>query len=68
MKMKNMKKRSFENFRGNWIIPKSINYWSYFYVAPGWCDEKIHCYFAGDLEKSILEGILMNKLRLLTKL
>ena len=31
---------------------KSINYWSYFYVAPGWCDEKIHCYFAGNLEKS----------------
>ena len=38
------------------LIPKSINYWSYFYVAPGWCDEKIHCYFAGDLEKSFLEG------------
>ena len=38
------------------LIPNSINYWSYFYVAPGWCDEKIHCYFAGDLEKSILEG------------
>ena len=38
------------------LIPKSINYWSYFYVAPGWCDEKIHCYFAGDLEKSLLKG------------
>ena len=38
------------------LIPKSINYWSYFYVAPGWCDEKIYCYFAGDLKKSILEG------------
>ena len=38
------------------MVPKSINYWSYFYVAPGWCDEKIHCYFVGNLEKSKLEG------------
>ena len=36
--------------------PKNINYWSHIYVAPGWCTEKIHCYFAGDLEKSELKG------------
>ncbi len=47
------------------MIPKSINYWSYFYVAPGWCDEKIHCYFAGNLEKSELEGDIDEQIEVL---
>ena len=25
-------------------------------MAPGWCNEKIHCYIASDLEKSVLES------------
>ena len=36
--------------------PNVIQYWSYLYVAPGWCNEKIHCYIAGNLEKSVLES------------
>tara|TARA_E500000331_G_scaffold339700_1_gene370235 strand:+ start:884 stop:1456 length:573 start_codon:yes stop_codon:yes gene_type:complete len=36
--------------------PTEIKYWSHLYVAPGWCDEKIHCYIAGGLEKSELEA------------
>jgi len=34
--------------------PTIIDYWSYLYVAPGWCTEKIHCYMAGGLKKSKL--------------
>jgi ADP-ribose pyrophosphatase len=36
--------------------PNVIQYWSHLYVAPGWCNEKIHCYMAGKLEKSELES------------
>ena len=56
MKMKIMKKLLLENFRKKLaLIPKSINYWSYFYVAPGWCDEKFIVILQVDLEKSELE-------------
>ena len=38
------------------MIPKDVELWSPFFVAPGWCTEKIYCFFATNLESSKLES------------
>ncbi len=38
------------------MIPQNIELWSPFFVAPGWCTEKIYCFFATNLKSSKLES------------
>ncbi len=37
------------------MIPNKIELWAPFFVAPGWCTEKIYCFFATNLKYSKLE-------------
>ncbi len=38
------------------MVPQDIKLWSPFYVAPGWCTEKIYCFFVTNLKSSKLES------------
>ena len=38
------------------MIPGDIKLWSHFFVAPGWCTEKIYCFIVTDLKKSKLNS------------
>jgi len=38
------------------MIPQDIELWSPFFVAPGWCTEKIYCFFTTNLKSSKLQS------------
>ena len=35
------------------MVPQDIKLWSPFYVAPGWCTEKIYCFFVTISKNSV---------------